>query len=700
MKEYGTEQIRNVALVAHHGVGKTSLAEAMLFLAKANSRLGRVADGSTMLDYGADEIERQMTINLGLAQFEWQGHKINLIDTPGYLDFVGDVHSALRVADSALLVIRANAGVEVGTEVVWEILKQEKTPTLAVVNMMDKEHASFRNALQSLHDRLGLNAVATQLPIGEAESFGGIVDLIENKAYLFEGRGMEEHSKEVPIPDELATAAAEARAFLMEEAATGDEELMEKFIGRGELSVEDIRKGLCERVVQGDLTPVFCCSAHGNLGVREVLDEVVDVLPSPLDVGTEIARSANGDGEVRCPPDSDQPLAALVYKTLSEQHLGDLSLVRIFSGHLEAGMEAMNTTRGRSEKLGTLYHVIGKERFDCKRASAGDMVAAVKLRETHTGDTLAAKSRPVVLAPPDFPGPATAECIRSKNKGDEEKMVQGLTRLHEEDPTFARVYEPSTHESLVLGMGDLQLEIMVERLRKRFGVDVVLTKPHVPYRETVRGNAQDEYRHKKQTGGRGQFGEVHLRIEPLQRGEGFKFLNEVKGGVIPTQFIPAVEKGVVAGLDRGPVAGYPVVDVQVAVFFGKAHDVDSSEMAFKIAAETCFHQVMLKAGPVLLEPIEEMTVRVPEEFLGDVMGDLSSRRGRILGTEADGHYQEIRATVPAAELYKYSTHLRSLTQGRGMHASTFSHYEEVPRELAERVVAAIRSEKEAGAHAT
>ena len=700
MKEFQTGQIRNVALVAHHGVGKTSLAEAMLFLAKATNRLGRITDGTTLLDHAPDEIQRQITINLGLAQFEWAGHKVNLLDTPGYPDFVGDVYSALRVADAAILMLRANAGVEVGTEVVWEVLKQEKTPVLVVVNMMDKEHAGFAGAVRSLHDRLGLNAVPAQLPIGEAEQFHGIVDLIENRAFTFSGKGMEEKSAEIPIPDDMKAAVAGARAKLMEEAATGDEELMEKFLGAGELSVEDVRRGLCERVVLGDLMPVFCCSAFHNMGVKEVLDEVVDVLPSPLVVQPQISVAQNGESGAAIKPDAAAPTAALVFKTLSEQHLGDLSLIRIYAGHLEPGRELQNTARNRAEKIGGLYHLVGKERLDCKSAIAGDIVAAVKLRETHTGDTLADKARPVRLAPPDFPGPVTAECIRAKNKGDEEKMAQGIARLHEEDPTLSRHFETSTHESLIYGMGDLQLEIMVERLKKRFGVEVLLSRPHVPYRETVRGKAQDEYRHKKQTGGRGQFGEVHLRLEPLKRGEGFKFLDEIKGGTVPNQYIPAVEKGVIAGMERGPLAGCPVVDVQVALFFGKYHDVDSSEMAFKIAAETCFHQVMLKANPVLLEPIDDITVRVPEEFLGDVMGDLSSRRGRIQGTETDGHYQVVKATVPMAESYKYATHLRSLTQGRGMHASKFSHYEEVPRELAEKVVAAAKAEKEAAAHAS
>ena len=698
MKEFTTAQIRNVALVSHHGVGKTSLAEAMLFNAKATTRLGRIADGTTLLDYAADEIQRQITINLTLAQFEWQGHKINLLDTPGYPDFVGDVYSALRVADSAILLVRGASGVEVGTEVVWEVVRQEKTPVLVAVNMMDKEHADFGAAVRSLRERLGINAVPVQLPIGQAETFHGIVDLIENKAWTFSGKGMEEKSESVPIPDDMTAEVAAARNHLLEEAATGDEGLMNKFLESSDLTIEEIRRGLTLRVVQRDLSPVFCCGAYHNQGVRELLDEVVDLLPSPLDVAP-VAGKVNG-AEVVCKPDPAEPVAMMVFKTLSEQHLGDLSLLRVHSGHLEAGKELANTTRNRSEKTGTLYHLVGKERLECKSVVAGDIVAAVKLRETHTGDTLADKARPVVLPPPDFPSPVTAECVRPKSKGDEEKMAQGLNRLHEEDPTFSRAYEVSTKETLVTGMGDLQFDVMVDRLKKRFGVEVLLQRPRVPYRETVRGTAKGEYRHKKQTGGRGQFGEVHLRVEPRKRSEGFAFLDEVKGGVVPNQFIPAVEKGIIAGMEKGPIAGYPVVDVAVALYFGKHHDVDSSEMAFKIAAETCFHQVMMESSPILLEPIEEISVRVPEEFLGDVMGDLSSRRGKILGTDADGSHQIIRALAPTSEIYKYATHLRSLTQGRGMHSARFSHYEEVPRELTEKVVVAVRAEKEAGANAS
>jgi elongation factor G len=669
----------------------------MLYQAKATTRIGKVTDGSTMLDHSPEEIARQITIDLGLAQFEFKGHKINLLDTPGYADFVGDVYSALRVADSAILVLRAATGVEVGTEVVWEVLKQEKSPLLVVVNMMDKEHANFAAAVKSCHTRLGLNAIPAQLPIGEAEKFHGVVDLIENKAWTFTGKGADEKSSEVPIPAEMADQVATARATLLEEAATGDEELMEKFLTTGDLTVEEIRRGLCERVVQCDLAPVFCCSASQNLGVKEVLEEVIDVLPSPVDVHPQHAIGTNGASGVEIKPETAGPVAATVFKTLAEAHLGELSLIRLWAGHVEPGKELVNTTRNRSEKLGTLYHLCGKERSDCRGAAAGDIVAAVKLRETHTGDTLADKARPVKLTPPDFPLPVAAECIRAKNKGDEEKMAVGLSRLHEEDPTLSKHFEESTKESVVQGMGDLHLEILVERMKKRFGVDVMLSKPHVPYRETIKSKAEGDYRHKKQTGGRGQFGEVHLRVAPLPRGAKFEFVDEVKGGVIPHNFIPAVEKGVVAGMEKGPLAGYPVVDVKTTVFFGKYHDVDSSEMAFKIAAESCFHETILKATPILLEPYSDLEVRIPEEFLGDVMGDLSSKRGKILGTETEGHYVVVKAKVPMSETYKYASHLRAITQGRGLYQAKLSHYEEVPRELADKVIAAAKAEREAAA---
>jgi elongation factor G len=698
LKDFKTSDIRNLVLISHHGMGKTSLAEAMLFQAKATNRLGRIAEGNTLLDYGPDEVQRKLTVSLGLAQLEWAGRKVNLLDTPGYADFMGDLCSGLRVADGALLLLRASGTLDVGVELFWEMLKARKMSTAIVVNMMDKEHADFRAAVRAAHDKLGAAAVPVQLPIGAAESFRGLVDLIERKAYVYSGAGMDAKAQAQDVPADMAAAVEQARAALMEEAATGDEELMEKFLDKGGLGPEEICKGLAERIEAGELVPAFCCSAHNNVGVKELLDAAVALMPPPT--GRPARGTLPGDGQVvDLAHRPDAPVALVVFKTVSEQHVGDLSLFRVYEGTIEPGKEVLNTTRNRPEKMGTLYHLVGKERQDARAIVAGDIGAAVKLRETHTGDTLADRSRPVVLPGVDLPASVLTESLHAKNKGDEEKIANGLWRLHEEDPTFRVVHEQSTRQTLVKGLGELQLEVMVAKLKRRYGVEVQLTRPRVPYRESIAKKIEHQYRHKKQTGGRGQFGEVHLRVEPLRNGAGFEFVDEIKGGVVPNQYIPAVEKGIVEAMQEGVLAGYPVVDVRTALFYGKHHDVDSSEMAFKIAAAMCFKEAVAMAGAYLLEPIDEVQVRVPEEYMGDVMGDLSSKRGKILGMETQGHYQVIRALVPQAELYKYSTHLRSITQGRGVFSAKFLHYEKVPPELSERVIAAAKAEKEAEARA-
>ncbi len=664
MKDFTTNQIRNIALFSHGGAGKTSLAEAMLFCAKASNRLGKVEDGSTVLDYQADEISRKITINLALAQFEWKGVKINLLDTPGYADFVGEVYSAERAVDAAVLVLRASAGVEVGTEIVWENIHEHKIPTLAVINQMDKEHANFTKAVQSAHDRLGANVVPVQLPIGEGEAFRGVVDLLHMKAYVTQGKGVEAKDVEQEIPADMLEAAKAARNVLVEEAASNDEVLMQKFFDGVTLTEDEVIHGLEKGVASGKLIPAFAASATTLIGVRDVLDDMVGLIPPPDEHPEEVGvKPGTEDTEARH-PDVNEPFSAVIFKTMSEAHLGELSLFRVFSGSVQAGDEVLNATTGKPERIGALYNLVGKERKEAGKVVAGDIAAAVKLKDSHTGNTLCDKARPVLLAGVEIPRPVVAEGLRPKSKGDEEKIGVALQKLHEEDPALAMVIEPSTKETLLCGMGDLHLDVAVDRLKTRYHVEVELFRPHVPYRETIRKSAQGEYRHKKQTGGRGQFGEVHLRLEP-NPGNGYAFLNEIKGGVVPTQYIPAVDKGVQEALHNGPLAGYPVVDVKAALFFGKYHDVDSSEMAFKIAAMQCFREVAVQAGPALLEPINEIEVRIPEEFMGDVMGDLSSKRGKILGMEADGHAQRIKALVPQSELYKYATHLRAITQGRG-----------------------------------
>ena len=698
MKDYSTSQIRNIALLSHGGAGKTSLAEAMLFCAKASNRLGRVEDGSTVLDYHADEIHRKLTINLGLAQFEWKGVKINLLDTPGYPDFVGEVCSALRAVDAAVLVLRASTGVEVGTELVWERIHAHHIPTLVVINQMDKEHADFARAVKSAHDRLGANVVPVQLPIGSAETFKGVIDLLHMKAYLTQGRGVDARDVEQEIPEDMKAAAEAARNVLIEEAASNDEELMQKFFDGTALTEEEVIHGLEKGVASGKLIPAFAASATTLIGVRDVLDDMVGLIPPPDEHPEEIGTKPGTEEKVARHPDVKEPFSAVVFKTMSEAHLGELSLFRVFSGSVQAGAEVLNASTGKPERIGTLYDLCGKERKEVGKVVAGDIAAAVKLKDSHTGNTLCDKAGPVVLPGVDFPRAVVAEGMRPKAKGDEEKIGSAMQKLHEEDPTLSMQVEPSTHQTLLRGMGDLHLDVAVDRLKSRFHVDVELYKPRLPYRETIKKTSQGEYRHKKQTGGRGQFGEVHLRLEP-NHGKGYEFLDEIKGGVVPNQYIPAVDKGVQEAMTHGILAGYPVVDVRAALFFGKYHDVDSSEMAFKLAAGQCFKEVAQNAGPVLLEPIEEIEVRIPEDYMGDVMGDLSSKRGKILGMEPDGHYQRVRALVPLAELYKYATHLRALTQGRGTYTMKFDHYEEVPRDQAEKIVAAARAEKEAEARA-
>jgi elongation factor G len=696
LKDYDPTHIRNVVLASHHGTGKTSLAEALLFRTKATNRHGKVEDGTTTLDYTAEESHRQISISLSTAPIEWNGHKINLIDTPGYADFAGDLVSGLRVADGAVFCLKAAAGIEAGSELVWERIEDRDCPVVCVITQMDKEHADFPAALESASERLGKRFVPVAWPIGAAESFRGLVDLASMKGYLFEGDGS---VKETPIPPEVEGAVKGARSALVDAAAEADDTLLEKFLGGGDLTVEEIHRGLKAGVLARSLVPSFPVAAYPMAGIDPLLDFLVETLPSPVDCGEVKGVKPDSTEEISLPPDPGAPLSALVFKTSGEAHAGDICLIRVFSGTLASGKEVWNTTAGRAEKVGQLFAVRGKDRLDAPQIVAGDIGAAVKLRETHTGQTLGEKGNPIQLAPIPFPHPALDVAIVTKHKGEEEKMGSGLHRLKEEDPTFHVRVDSSLHQTVLEGLGDLQMEVLVEKLQRRFGVQVELVKPRIPYRETIKKTVSKQGRHKKQTGGRGQFGDVHVRFEPLKSGSGFEFENEIVGGAVPRNYIPAVEKGIVEAMQDGVLAGYPMVDFRAALYDGSYHTVDSSEMAFKIAGSLAFREGMREANPVLLEPIVEIEVRAPKEFVGPVTGDLSSKRGKILGMGTEGRYDVIRAHVPQAELYKYATHLRSLTQGRASHRTKFSHYEEVPREIADKVIAQARAEKEAMASA-
>ena len=696
MKEFQPSQIRNIALASQHGTGKTSLAEAFLYRTKATTRHGKVEEGTTALDFTPEETHRKISISLGLAPLEWRGHKINLIDTPGYADFAGDLAAGLRAADSAILCLKAPAGVEAGTEAVWERIEERHCPVLAVITQMEREHANFAGAIAAASERLGKRFVAVAWPIGQADKFRGVVDLASGKALFFEKDGT---AKEGPVPAEMEAEVARARSALVDAAAESDDTLLEKFLSGGDLSVEEIHVGLREGVCARAFVPAVPVAAYPMFGIDMALDTIVDLMPSPADCGPVVGVKPGTEEKVEFKPDPAAPPAALVFKTSSESHAGDLSLIRVFSGTLVPGKEVWNSSAQRSEKIGQLFTIFGKERKDAGSIPAGDIGAAVKLRETHTGQTLCDKHHPVVLPPIPFPGSMNEVAIAPKHKGEDEKMGTGLHKLREEDPTIHVRVEGDLHQTVLSGLGELHVDVVLEKLARRFGVHIETHKPRIPYRETIRRSVTKQGRHKKQTGGRGQFGDVHIRLEPLKHGGGFEFVDEVVGGSVPRNFIPAVEKGIVEAKHEGVLAGYPMVDFRAALYDGSYHSVDSSEMAFKIAGAMALKEGAKEASPVLLEPIVEIEVRVPKDYVGAVTGDLSSKRGKILGLGVETRYDLIRAHVPQAELYKYSTHLRSLTQGRASFKTKFSHYEEVPRELAEKVVAQAKADREAMASA-
>ena len=689
MKEYGTEFMRNVALVGHGGAGKTSLAEAMLYVAKGVNRLGRVDDGTTVMDFDPEETRRQITINTALAPAEWKNHKINILDTPGYFDFVGDVVAALTVADAGLLVVCASSGVEVGTEKGWQYLEAVNLPRAVFMNKLDRENANFSRVVAQLRDHFGPKLVPVQLPIGEAESFSGIVDLVKMKAFIQDGDSV----KEAPIPAEMEAEVEAAREEMIEAASVSDDELMMKYLEGETLTDKEIEHAVGLGTKTGDMVPILVGSAQSTFGISLLMDHIIQSMPSPAD-RTISGTDANGE-EVTIST-SDENLSALVYKTMADPYVGKLTLFRVFSGTMPSDSSAFNVRSGRDERIGQLFLIKGKDQIAVSKIGPGDLGAVAKLQDTTTNDTLSSKERRVSVQPIDFPKPTMTMAIQPKAKGDEDKIGSGLARLSEEDPTFRVEKSLYTGENLVSGMGDLHLEVMSSRLHKKFGVEVDLVVPIVPYRETIRGTAKVEGKHKKQSGGRGQFGHVFLELSPgdPENEDRLEFVDDIFGGAVPRNYIPAVEKGLREILDEGPLAGYPVDHVRVSLYDGSYHAVDSSEMAFKIAASIAFKKGFMEARPVLLEPIMSVEITVPEAFMGDVMGDMNKKRGRILGMEPKGGQQVIRTQVPMAEMFKYAIDLRSMTQGRGSFTSEFSHYEEVPANIAEQVIAESKKKEE------
>lgn len=693
MKEYTADNIRNVGLVSHGGVGKTSLAEAMLFSAGETTRLGSVDEGTTVSDYSQEEIDRKISISASLLQLQWKNHKLNILDTPGYSDFVGEVISSLRVCDAVTILLSAVAGIEVGTETVFALADERKIPRIFFVNRMDKEHANFQRVLDMLKKRFGNAVTALQFPVNEGEAFDSVIDIVKMKMIKFE-KNKSGKAHEEAIPANLMERAKTMRNALMETVSENDEELLNIFCEVGELTDEQLKAGLRKQVVSCNIFPVVCGAATANLGVHQLLDLIINYCPSPLDRPKAQGVKPNTSEVVTREISPDAPLAALVFKTVSEPHIGELSFFRVFSGSMKSGSEVLNATKGASEKIGQLYQMNGKNRKEIGVVTVGDLGAIVKLRDTSTGDTLCDKSNPIQLPKIEFPEPVISVAIEPKAKGDEEKISTGLHTIQDVDATFRVFSDPELKQTIISGQGEMHLDIIVRRLKEKYGVDVNVVEPKIPYRETIRATAEGSHRHKKQSGGRGQFGDVSLRLEPLPRGGNYEFVDAIVGGVIPGKYIPAVEKGIKEAMANGVIAGYPVVDVKVTLFYGSYHPVDSSDMAFKIAGSMCFKKVFKECKPVLLEPIYDVEVQIPEEYMGDVMGDISGRRGKIQGMDSQGAFQIIKAKVPQAELYKYSTTLRSLTQGRGAYRQKFSHYEEVPKEVADKIISQYKGEEE------
>lgn len=692
-KVYEPAHVRNIALIGHGGSGKTSFAEAALYTSGATNRLGKIEDGSTLSDYHPDEIERQISINTSMLYSEWNNIKMNILDTPGYPDFIGEVNSGLSVADNALLFLKAAEGIEVGTEIDWQFTEEYHTPTVIIINKVDNEHAKVDDIFQEARDRFSVDVTQLQFPVSEGHTFESVVDLLKMKMlqYAKDGDGK---PAEQDIPGELQDKANKLRTELIEKIAESDEALLDKFLEAGDLSEEEFIAGLKKAYIDRKIFPVFYVSSAHNVGVSAVLDFLTDVAPSPVDRGPLKVIHNDKNEEIDLVPDVSKEPVLFVFKTISEAHVGELSFFRLYSGAIRSGVDLVNRSNGTSERLSQIYIMNGKNRSEVSELKAGDIAAVVKLKNTHTNDTLAPKSMPVSVKKIKFPEPIISVALQPRNKGEEEKIGSGLQTLHAEDPTFVVNFDPELSQTTINGQGELHLDIIVKRLKERFGVEVDLEKPRIPFRETIKKQSRVQGKYKKQSGGRGQYGDVWLQLDPMPRGGDFEFVDAIVGGVVPGKYVPAVEKGVRETMKQGVLAGYPVVDVKATLDDGSHHPVDSSEMAFKVAASMAFKKAFLGANPVLLEPIYNVEVRVSEEFMGDVMGDISSRRGKIQGMDSEGSFQIVRAKVPLAELHKYSTALRSMTGGRGIHKQSFSHYEEVPYEIAEKIIEEAKKVKE------
>ncbi len=690
-RKFSLENTRNIGIMAHIDAGKTTTTERILYYTGRTYKMGEVHEGAAVMDWMEQEQERGITITSAATTAEWNGHRINIIDTPGHVDFTVEVERSLRVLDGAIALFDSVAGVEPQSETVWRQADKYHVPRIAYINKMDRIGADFERGVQTMVDRLGAHPVPIQLPIGSESGFRGLIDLVQDKAIMYKDELGKEQDV-VEIPAEMASEAAAAREHLLEEVSHYDDELLEMILEEKEIPAQRLKQAIRKATLEIKLTPVLCGSSFKNKGVQPLLDAVLDYLPGPLDVppvqGLEPAKgSANGDErEAEREASDDQPFSALAFKIMADPYVGKLTYFRVYSGRLEAGSRILNVTTGRTERIGRILMMHANEREEVSEVFAGDIAAAVGIKQVSTGDTLAAPDRPIRLETIEFPEPVIKVAIEPKTKADQEKMSTALGRLAEEDPTFQVRTNEETGQTEISGMGELHLEVLVDRMLREYKVDANVGRPQVSYRETIRGTAQKvEGRLVRQTGGSGQYGIVYIDVEPAP-GEGFDFVNKIKGGAIPTEFIPAVEKGIEDAMDNGPRAGYPMVDVRVTLVDGKYHDTDSSEIAFRVAGSLALKEAARRAKPVLLEPVFKVEVVTPEEFMGDVIGDLNRRRGHVAGMEQRGNAQAITAFVPLAEMFGYATDVRSTTQGRATYTMQFERYDEVPNNIAEKVV--------------
>ncbi|OGP68760.1 MAG: translation elongation factor G [Deltaproteobacteria bacterium RBG_16_44_11] len=692
MAKYESKSLRNLAIVGHGGTGKTSLSESFLFVSGKNERLGRVDDSTSTMDYEPEEQKRRVSISSAANFIEWEKHKINIIDTPGDSNFAYDIKCSMSVVENAIVVIDAVSGVEFQTQKVWELADEFKLPRIVFINRMDRERADFNKALVSLKSKFAKKVTPVCLPIGAEDKFNGIVDLIGFKAYLFnDNKGI---GKAVDIPAEMMDEVKRLRSTMVEDIAEGDDELMNKYLEAGELSPEELKIGLQKGVISGNLIPVACGSAIKGIGVTLLMDLIVSTFASPVDRGPVKGKKPGTDNIEERKPSEDEPFSAIVFKTIADPYAGRLTLFRVYSGKLNPDSSIYNSTKKITEKFGHIFFLEGKNQKQTDGLIPGDIAGVAKLKETVTGDTLCNEKFPIIFEKVAVPPPIMSFAIEPKTRGDEDKLASSIHRLTEEDPTIVFSRNVQTKEMILSGMGQVHIEVNIDKMKRKFGVEVNLNTPKVPYKETIKGKTNIQGKYKKQSGGRGQFGDCWIDIEPMPRGGGFQFQDKIVGGVIPNNYRPAVEKGIVEAAAKGVLAGYPVVDFKISLVDGSYHTVDSSEMAFKIAGSMAFQKGVMDCQPILLEPIVNIDIEIPEEYMGDVIGDLNSRRGRVQGMDANGSNQIIKGQVPLAEILKYAPDLRSMTSGRGNFTYTHSHYEEVPAYIAEKIIAESKKEKE------